>query len=131
MLRRVDPAGGGTSGKDLFPVRVALGPEGGAPGVVETDQIGIALPQPIAERTSCHIAVAVCVVTAELVVDVPQDKRRMAAEVLGELLDEGQLAMPNDGGARTERLARAWVEPPAVVIDRQDLRIRPAQPGRW
>ena len=131
VLGRVDPAGGGAGREDLLPVGVALRPEGGAPRLVQLVEVAVAVAQPAAEGVGRDVAVAVGVVAAELVVDVPQDERRVSTEVLGELLDQSELAFPDDRRARAERLAGPGIQATAVVVDGKDLGIAAAQPGRW
>ena len=64
-------------GEHLGPVVVVLAPERCSPGVVELVEPSIALPQPGAERFGGRVAVAVPVVAAVLVVDVPHHDRRV------------------------------------------------------
>ena len=82
--------------QDLVPVAVVLAPERGAPGVVERVQVAVARAQPAAERGGAHVAVAVRVVAAELVADVPQHERGVVGVALGERLDQPQRVLAVD-----------------------------------
>ncbi len=70
---------------DLVPVGVAVGPEGGPPGVVEGLEGAVPVPQPLPERLGAQVAVTGAAV---LVVDVPGEQGRVAGVPFGEARDE-------------------------------------------
>ncbi len=69
--------------QDLFPRRVALAPERRAPRGVERLERAVPVAEPAAEGVGGDVAVAVRVLAAELVRDVPELDRGVVAVALG------------------------------------------------
>ena len=117
----------GAGGFHLAPVGVAVGPEGGPPGVVELVEGTIALLQPGAEGLLAEVAVAV---TAHLVGQVPENH----AGVVGVALRQAEIHLPHlaavHGGGEAVVVPSAEVEPLIVIVHPQDFRVLLRHPGR-
>src|SRR6202022_4847451 len=82
LLAWVGPGGRAAWRKNLFPLRIPLRPEVGAPGSVQLFDRAVALLEPFAKRLRRDIAPASRYVTAVLVAHVPHGKRRVLGVAL-------------------------------------------------
>ena len=124
--------GRGPRREDLVERAVVLGPEGGAPGVVErVDVVRIAAASQARKACGADVAVAQRVVAAELVADVPQGERRMVARTARPSAGTAPgraRGRPASSGRRPA--ARPVAEPGPVRGHREHLRVPLGQPRR-
>ena len=116
--------------EDVVPGRVALAPEGGAPGVVERVEGGVPALEPAAEGDGAGVAVAGQVVAGVLVGDVPHGQGRVVVVAAGEPVGEAEGHLAVERRRRAPGLPAAGPQGVAVVVDGQDLRVGRGQPGR-
>ncbi len=130
LLGGVELGGTDPGRLDLVPVGVVLGPERRPPGRVQGLEGAVALAQPPAERPRAHVAVAVRVVAAELVGDVPHREGRMVRVAGGDVLHQRQRVPAVDRRARAPALPAPVAQAPALYVDREHLGMGPGQPRR-
>lgn len=128
-LGRVADRGGHARRVDLLEVRVALAPEGGAPGFVDRVHGPVRAGQPGAEVGGAGRAVAGRDGHSVLVVDVPQGERGMVGVPGGECGGDARRGGAVVTVAVADGAARAELVAGAVGGHRQRLGVLAVEPG--
>ncbi len=117
---------------DLIPISIGLAPENCAPGLVELIERVIFCLQPLAEGTGARTAVAAGgAVAAKLIIDLPADDIWVAPVAGSHRRNNllGVLAITRAVGAVMS--PRSIAQAASLDINREDIRVCPAQPGWW